>query len=59
MGRTSVITEIVIERVFGKSNFLSLFAGYVSDRILADMNREINCENDDFEGNKEKTADLH
>ncbi len=47
MGRAAVATEIIIERVFGKSDFLSLYAGYVSDRILEKMQQELNCTDDE------------
>ncbi len=59
MGRASVITEIVIERAFGKSDFLSLYAGYVSDKILESMKQDKDSKNDELEENFEKTADLH
>ncbi len=59
MGRASVITEIVIERDFGKCDFLSLYAGYVSDRILDSMKQNKDSKNDELEENIEKTADLH
>ncbi len=49
MGRASVITEIVIERDFGKCDFLSLYAGYVSDKILESMKQDKDSKNDELE----------
>jgi len=59
MGRASVITQIIIERDFGKCDFLSLYAGYVSDMILESMKQDKDNKNEDSEKNFEKTADLH
>lgn len=59
MSRSAVITEIVIERDFGKCDFLSLYAGYVSDKILESMKQDKDNKNEDSEKNFEKTADLH